>query len=514
MTASVYTQTGSLQNAAVSALACALALLLLRPMALHVFAWMKIHLAPVLLRRKELPPGSLGFLLIEETLHFISSLRQTGGAGGFVNERTARFRSPTFKTSLFLNSTVVVQGVEASRFLASAEGRRDLLNSWPASTLELLGKHVPSAVHGAQHRRQRQIMSACLGPAALQKVMGRADRMTRQHFEASWPDEAQLSIAGIVKVHVFRLACSLLAGAEDESLLSRMEAPFRAWIAGLLAVPLDVPGTTFNKARRARDVLRGQIDVLIQQRRRQLQQEQHSNGLLYEDVLSQMILARDENGNALTSEELRDVTLFLLFAGHDTSTAALTFALKFLEQNPSCHNRLVQEHEAIASKKKPGEALNWMDVTNMKYTWAFLQETLRLRPPSVGSMKEAQKELSYNGYIIPKGWKIAFPTFSTHENDDYFKDSSKFDPSRFELDRVQKEGPPPFSYVAFGIGPHSCKGGDFARMTMSLYIHHLIMGKIKWTSLELNEKYHCFPMPTFTKGYPVVVSREAKGRSL
>ncbi|KAI5083122.1 hypothetical protein GOP47_0002865 [Adiantum capillus-veneris] len=461
----------------------------------------------VILRSRELPPGSLGFLLIEETLHFISSLRQAGGPGRFVNERTARFGSQTFKTSLFLNSTVVVQGVAGNRFVASAESRRDLLNSWPASTLELLGKNVPAAVHGAQHKRQRQIMSACLGPGALQKVMSRADRMTRKHFEASWSDEAQLSIAGTVKTHVFRLACSLLAGTEDEGLVGHMEAHFRTWISGLVAVPLDVPGTTFNKARRARDVLRRQIDEVIQQRRRQLQHEQNANSQ-YEDLLSQMILARDENGSSLTPEELRDVTLFLLFAGHDTSATALTFALKFLEQNPSCLNRLVQEHEAIASEKQPGEALNWMDISNMKYTWAVLLETLRLRSASFGGMKEAQKELKYNGYVIPKGWKMFFPVSSTHENDEYFKDSSKFDPSRFELDTVQKEGPPPFSFVAFGVGPHACKGGDFARMTISLYIHHLIMGKIKWTSLELYEKYHCFPIPTFTKGYQVVVSHD------
>ncbi|KAI5057664.1 hypothetical protein GOP47_0027679 [Adiantum capillus-veneris] len=466
---------------------------------------MKVHLSPVLLRSSELPPGSLGFLLIGETLHFISSLRQ-GGPTRFLRERTDKFGSPTFRTSMFLHPTVVVQGAAANRFLTSAENKRDLLNSWPSNMLELLGKNVPVAVHGAKHKTQKQIMSACLGPGALQKVIGRADRMTRQHLEATWKDGVKLSIASTLKTHVFRIVCSLLIGIEEEGLLNRMEVQFRIWIAGLAAMPVDVPGTTFNKSRRAGDELRRQIDEVIEQKRQQMQQNPDGHG--YEDLLSQMILACDEKGSTLTSEELRDVTLFLMFAGHDTSATALMFALKFVEQNPTCLHRLVQEHEAISSKKKPVEALNWMDITNMKYTWATLQETLRLRPPVLGGMKEAQKDLNYNGYIIPKGWKVLFTMSSTHENDEYFQEASKFDPSRFEVERVKKQEPPPFSYVAFGIGPHACKGADFARMSMSLYIHHLIINKIKWTSLDLHEDYHCFPMLTFTKGYPIVVSRD------
>ncbi|MCO5586409.1 hypothetical protein L7F22_040349 [Adiantum nelumboides] len=493
------------QLVAGAALVCLLAFFMARPV-LHALSWVQVHLLPLLLRSKELPPGSLGFLFLEETLHFISSLRHGGGPARFVNERTEKFRSQTFKTSIFLHPTVVVQGAAANRFLASGESKQELLNSWPASALELLGRNVPLAVHGAQHKRQRQIMSACLGPAALQKVIGKADRMTRQHFEETWKEGAQLSIVSSLKTHVFRIACSLLAGTEEEAVLSLMEPHFRTWIAGMAELPLNVPGTAFNKARRARDALHRQIDEVIRRRRQQLQQHPSEP---CEDLLSQMIQARDEDGSVLTPEELREVTLFLIFAGHDTSATTLTFALKFLEQNPSCLQRLVQaEHECIVSTKQLGEVLSWRNVTNMKYTWAVLQEAMRLRSPVLGGMKEAQKELKYNGYIIPKGWKMFFSMSSTHENDDYFKEASKFDPSRFEVDRMQKEGPPPFSFVAFGVGPHACKGVDFARMNMSLYIHHLIMGKFTWTSLQLHEKYHCFPTLTFTKGYPVIVSRD------
>ncbi|KAI5083123.1 hypothetical protein GOP47_0002866 [Adiantum capillus-veneris] len=506
--ASLYVQTKSCRHdVAGTALGCVLAFFIVKPMVVHVFTWMKIHLAPALLRGGELPPGSLGFLLISETLHFISALRQ-GGPRRFLKERTAKHGSQTFKTSLFLNSTVIVQGAAGNRFLANAENKRDLLNSWPAFTLDLLGKNAPAAVHGSQHKRQRQVLSACLGPGALQKVMCKADRMIGRHIEASWADGAHLSIDDTVKMHVLRFACSLLIGAEDEALVRPIETQFRIWTAGVISMPLDVPGTRFYKSKRARDVLRRQMEEVIQQRRRQLHAEQPPINGKYNDLLSQMILARHEDGTTLTPEELRDVTLFLLFAGHETSATTLIFALKFLEQNPPCFDRLVQEHKAIASRKQHGETLNWVDLTNMKYTWALLQETMRLRPPTLGGMKEAQKDLIHDGYIIPKGWKIYYCPSSTQENDAYFKEARNFDPSRFEAHRLQKEGLPPFSFVPFGIGPHSCKGGDFARMTMSLYVHHLIMGKIKWTSLELYEQYHCFPVLQFTKGYQAIVTRD------
>ncbi|KAI5083104.1 hypothetical protein GOP47_0002847 [Adiantum capillus-veneris] len=395
------------------------------------------------------------------------------------------------------------QGADANRFLANGENRQELRNLWPAFTFDLLGWKAPPAVHGAQHKRQRQILSGCLGLGALQRVVGRADSMTQKHVEVWWRNGERISVVKIVRNYSFHVAFSLLLGTEGEKTLSRMEGLFRAWARGLSGLPVNLPGTSFRKAMKARDQLRQHIDSVIRQRQQGAAGDSHDS----EELLSQLILARDEHGCALSVEELRDVTLFIVFAAYETAATTLTFALKFIEDNPSCHHRLLQEHKAIASQKRAGERMSWADITSMRYTWAVLQETLRLRPPALGGVKETLKDIQYDGYTIPKGWKILFTMAATHQNDEYFRNSSDFDPSRFEIGKLQKERLSPFSFVAFGIGPHICKGIDFARMSMSLYIHHLILGKFRWTSLEPNEKISwCLPMLTLSKGYPILIS--------
>ena len=64
------------------------------------------------------------------------------------------------------------------------------------------------------------------------------------------------------------------------------------------------------------------------------------------------------------------------------------------------------ENKEIAASKAPGELLNWGDIQKMKLSWRVAQESMRLTPPSPASFRVATHDMSFDGFRIPKSWKV------------------------------------------------------------------------------------------------------------
>lgn len=446
-----------------------------------------------------IPPGTFGWPLIGETLEFLGCQRR-GRPQDFCDRRTQKYGN-VFTTSLVGHPTVVLCSPQGNRFLFANENKL-VVNSWPASVGNLFRSSLITAV-GDDAKRLRRILMTFLRPEALQKFVGRVDSMTKDHLAEYWIGKNEVRALPLLKRYTFSLACDLFATINNREEQARFWRHFMVFVKGVMQVPIDLPGTRYNKARRAANAIRQQLGSLLNERKDALAMGKASPE---QDLLSFLLSNVDEQGSSLTDNEIQDNILLLLYAGHDTSSSTLTVLLKFLAENPQCYGGVLREQLDIANSKKSGQLLEWEDLQRMKYSWRVAQEALRLYPAAQGAFRKAIKDFTYEGFTIPKGWKLYWTVNSTHRKSEYFSDPDKFDPSRFE-----GEGPPPYTFVPFGGGPRTCPGNEFARMEILVFLHNI--GKnFRWNLVNPCEQVIMDPMPSPVDGLPIKLVQHDEGR--
>ncbi|KAE8125584.1 hypothetical protein FH972_020367 [Carpinus fangiana] len=236
------------------------------------------------------------------------------------------------------------------------------------------------------------------------------------------------------------------------------------------------------------------VKDLIREKRVEVEQKGASP---HQDLITCLLgMRKEDNEEAVTENEIVH-NVMLVKKRHNTSSALMTFMIRFLANEPTVYAVVLQEHEEIAKTKLSGEYLTWEDLTKMKYTWRVAMETLRMVPPVFGGFRKAQKDIEYGGYLIPKGWQIFWTTPMTHMDNSIFQEPSKFYPSRFE----SQASIPPYSFVAFGGGPRICPGYEFARIETLVTIHYLVT-QFTW-KLCSDNTFSRDPIPIPTQGLPI-----------
>ncbi|KAF6139309.1 hypothetical protein GIB67_021519 [Kingdonia uniflora] len=439
-----------------------------------------------------LPPGSLGWPFIGETLEFIRS-SQKGSPESFIKDRMEKYDNRVFKTSLLGEPGVAVFcGATGNKFLFSNENK--LVVTWWPKSVNKLFQTCLITTKGEEGRRMRKMLMTFLNPEALQRYIGTMDTIAQQHLGSHWEGKDVVKVFPLVKMFTFQLACCLFATITEDEKIARLSQVFNVFLKGIIEIPLNFLGTRFYRAVKAANMIRGELQTILEQRKVDLE---HNNAPRTQDLLSHMLVTPDESGRFLTEKEIVNNILVLLFAGHDTSGSTITMLVKYLGELPHVYDKLFTEQREIIVSKKPGELLNWDDIGKMKYSWNVVSEVMRLSPPVMGTFREAICDFTYAGYTIPKGWKMYWSPFSTHKDSDFFPDSTNFDPSRFK-----GEGPSPYTYVPFGGGPRMCIGKEFARLEILVFLHNLVK-RFNWDILFPDEKIEIDPMPTPAKGLPI-----------
>ncbi|KAL6448751.1 hypothetical protein ACFW04_000513 [Cataglyphis niger] len=161
--------------------------------------------------------------------------------------------------------------------------------------------------------------------------------------------------------------------------------------------------------------------------------------------------------NRLTLLEAIAQAFVFFIAGFETSSTTATFCLYELAQQQDLQDKLRKEIDEIL--KKHGE-LTYNAVNEMTYLHKVVNEAMRKYPPlpSLNRMCTEEINLPTTNIHIPKGMLITIPLLGLHRDPSIYPDPDRFDPERFNEDKVAARHP--YAYLPFGEGPRICIGED------------------------------------------------------
>jgi cytochrome P450 len=341
---------------------------------------------------------------------------------------------------------VYVADPQAIRALFSGD-QSDLHAGEANRVLEpVLGPHSVLVLDGPEHLRQRRLL---LPPfqgsrvAAFREVI----RDVAEREIAGWAPGSALVLRERMRVLTFEVICRAVFGVTEPVRVARLRAALMAVIdmssIFLVAAPARKnlgpwsPGGRFARRMGAADaLLREEITL----RRGAPDLEART------DVLSLLLRARDEDGRAMSDDELRDELFTMLGAGHETTATGLAFAFELLLRNPRVHARLRDE----------------LDGDDDAYLDAVVKETLRLRPIIDAAERKLAAPREIGGWELAAGVTVYPAIVLVHLREDLYPRAHEFRPERF-LD----EGAESYTWLPFGGGIRRCIGAALAQAEMA-----------------------------------------------
>src|SRR5262245_11776758 len=221
-------------------------------------------------------------------------------------------------------------------------------------------------------------------------------------------------------------------------------------------VPLWVPTPRNLRAKAGVRRIEKIIYRIIAQRR--------ASGRDTGDLLSTLLQVQDEDGTRMNDRQLRDETITLFLAGHETTASTLSWTWWLLAQNPAVEKRFHEELHGVLC----GRAPTMDDLPKLTYLGHVLTESLRLYPPAWGMARLAEEEHEIAGYPVKPGYGVAMAQWVVHRDARWFDAPLEFRPERWENGLAKQL--PRFAYFPFGGGPRQCIGNTFALMEASVML--------------------------------------------
>ncbi|WCJ26180.1 Cytochrome P450 87A3 [Euphorbia peplus] len=421
----------------------------------------------------KLPPGTMGLPLLGETLQFFSP-NTSNDIPAFIEKRMNKY-GPIFYTNLVGRPLVVTADPDLNHFIFQQEEK--MFHSWyPDTFTEILGQQNVGSLHGFLYKYLKNMALHLFGHESLKRMLPDVQLEASRRLQR-WSQQNTVELKEATASMIFDLTAKKLISYDQTNSTENLRENFSAFIQGLISFPLNLPGTSYHKCLQGRKKAMKMLKNLLHERQANPREHDHKGHDFFDYVLEEL----QKEGTILTEAIVLDLMFVLLFASFETTSSALTMAVKFLSDQPLALKQLTEEHEKILeNRENPDSGITWQEYKSMTFTFKVINETVRLANIVPGIFRKALAEFEYKGFTIPAGWGVMVCPPAVHLNNEIYKDPLSFNPWRWEGKDVTGASR---NFMAFGGGMRFCVGADFAKVQVAVFLHCLVT-KYRWKVIK------------------------------
>ncbi|CAH8361759.1 unnamed protein product [Eruca vesicaria subsp. sativa] len=442
----------------------------------------------------KLPPGSMGFPIIGETVDFFKPYG-FNEISPFVKKRMLRY-GPLFRTNI-LGSNLIFSTDPEVNFEIFRQENKSFVFSILESSNTVFGKDNLFLEHGNIHRQIKQITLHLLGSDGLKRrIIDDMDKATREHLRSKASEgtyDVKDAVASLIISYMTPKMISDLKPETQKKLMKIYKNFNFDWFKSIFNI--STWKALYKVLMARRDAVKVIQDVL---------KKRKATRGKYGDFVDTMIEELEKDGSIFNDDYAIGLIFLVSVVPQEATSTSISLIMKHLSENPKVLAELKREHETILQNREDKKSgVSWDEYRNkMTFTNMVINESLRLGNTAPVLFRKAVNDVEINGYTIPAGWTVAVAPPVVHCDPQVYENPFEFNPWRWAGKDVRGGSK---TFVVFGVGVRQCAGAEFARLQMAIFIHYLV------TNYDFSLARECevirTPIPNFSNGLCFNISK-------